>query len=235
MNSKAYSIVITDDEPIAREILAGYVARMPALMLEGSCSNALEALGVINSRPVSILLMDINMPETNGMQLIRSLKEPPLVIFTTAYSEYAVESYELSAVDYLLKPISFQRFSKGIDKAIEILSSRQHGEQDHLFFKSDGRWIKVHLNDILLVEGLKDYVRIHTNEKKLIIHSTMKSMEEQLITHSGQFLRVHKSYIINTGCVSEIHPLSLKIADQLIPIGNTYKELVMTAMGRIRK
>ena len=117
MSSKTYPVVITDDEPIAREILVGYVAKIPELVLEGSCSNALEALALINTRPVSILLMDINMPEINGMQLIRSLKDPPLVIFTTAYSEYAVESYELSAVDYLLKPISFQRFNKAIEKS----------------------------------------------------------------------------------------------------------------------
>jgi two-component system, LytTR family, response regulator LytT len=235
MSNQSYSVVITDDEPIAREILASYVAKMPELQLTEVCSNALEALRILSSQSVSILLMDINMPEINGMQLIRSLKEPPLVIFTTAYSEYAVESYELSAVDYLLKPISFPRFSKAMAKALDILSSRKGEGQDHVFFKAEGKWIKVQLKDILLIEGLKDYVRVYTSEKKLVVHSTMKSMEEQLVNHSGQFLRVHKSYIVNVDSVSEIHFLSLKLADQIIPIGNTYRETVTAAMQRLKR
>ena len=162
MSNEKISVLVVDDEPIAHDILETYIAKLSHLRLAGHCNNALEAFKFLSSTRVDILLLDINMPEITGIELLRTLKDPPLVIFTTAYSEYAVESYELNAVDYLLKPVAFDRFLKAVNKAEEILGAPQNTENklvanDNLMFvKTEGRLVRIDLKQLIFVEGLKD-------------------------------------------------------------------------------
>jgi DNA-binding LytR/AlgR family response regulator len=234
------NILIVDDEPIAQDIMETYVSKTPDCVVAGKCSNALEAFSFINKQKVDLLLLDINMPEITGMDLLRTLKNPPLVIFTTAYSEYAIESYELNAVDYLMKPVSFDRFLKAIQKAKDLLAvpEKQNAPvaaagDNMIFVKSDGKLVRIDLKQLFFIEGLKDYVRLWTSQSKVIVHNTMKNFEEQL-TQYPNFLRVHKSYIVNLDYVSEIDGNAIKIHDQLITIGNTYRDDIFSFFEKYR-
>lgn len=232
---KPLAILIVDDEPLARDILETYLQKVPDVQLAGTCKNALEAFSFLSKQRVDVMLLDINMPEISGMDFLKTLKNPPAIIFTTAYSQYAVESYELNAVDYLLKPISFERFLKSINKAIDTIRQKStavdnsanslNTKDNILFVKSDGKLIKIDLTQLWFVEGLKDYVRLWTDSGKVIVHSTMKNFEEQLSALPG-FVRVSKSYIINMKYVSEVDGNVIRIKDQMISIGNTYKEQI---------
>lgn len=231
-------VLIADDEPIARDILTDYVSKAPMLELVATCSNALEVFAALNKQKVDLLLLDINMPEITGMDLLRSLKEPPMVIFTTAYSEYAIESYELNAVDYLLKPISFDRFMKAVSKAQDVHSVKDvaaapSSQDDVIFVKSDGKHIRVELSELVLIEGVKDYVRLHLQNSSLLVHSTMKNMEEQLATYND-FLRVHKSYLVNLKHIREIDGNMLRLGDTTVVVGNTYKDKVAEILNRFK-
>ena len=165
-------VLIVDDEPLAQDLLESYLLKMPGFVITGKCKNALEAFSVISKQPVDLMLLDINMPEISGMDFLKTLKNPPKVIFTTAYSQYAVESYDLNAVDYLLKPITFDRFIKAIHKLTTELPASNSNEsrsqkssmsdKDILFVKSDGKMIKIDLAQLCIVEGLKNYVRLWT-------------------------------------------------------------------------
>jgi DNA-binding LytR/AlgR family response regulator len=226
-------LLIVDDEPLAQEILQTYIAKTDALELVGTCKNALEAFAALNKQQVDVVLLDINMPEMSGIDFLRSLKHPPLVIFTTAYTEFAVESYELDAVDYLLKPIPFDRFLKAINKAQQYLTSTQPtatsevkmNSENLLFVRSEGKWVKINLNELWFVEGLKDYVRLWMNDGRIAVHSTMKNFELQLASYT-QFVRVHKSHIVNLNFVTEVDGNSISIKGELIAIGSTYKDEV---------
>jgi DNA-binding LytR/AlgR family response regulator len=238
-------VLIVDDEPLAQNILEGYVQKIPGLHVVAKCKNALEAFAVLNRQHVDLVLMDINMPEISGIDFLRTLKDPPQVIFTTAYSEYAVDSYELNAVDYLLKPVSFERFLKAITKATAILQAAQpvqqplqaqplpQSQENILFVKSGGKLLKVDINRLWLVEGLKDYLKLHTDSGKVIVHSTMKSFEEQLAVMPN-FIRVNKSYIVNMSYVTEIEKNIIRVKDQEVIIGSTFKEHVQKALGNYK-
>ena len=236
---KKIRTLIVDDEPIAQEILETYISKIPELELAGKCKNALEAFSILNKGETDLMLLDINMPEISGMDFLKSLKNPPLVIFTTAYSEFAIESYELNAIDYLLKPISFDRFLKAIDKTIKLiqpgtstipslakgLEMLQENSANLIFVKSEGKLIKIDLSQLWLVEGLKDYVILWIGDSKVIVHTTMKNIEE-LLQNNSHFIRVHKSHLVNIRFISEVWGNSIKIKNQTIIIGNTYKEEV---------
>lgn len=226
------SVVIVDDEPLAQEILKEYLGKIGGFEITGICKNALEVFALLNKQKIDILLLDIDIPEINGIDFIKSLKNPPLVIFTTAYTNYAVESYELNAVDYLLKPIAFDRFLKALNKARQLLqpspapaapADSSAGMEKILFVRSDGKWVKVDLTKIWFVEGVKDYIKVWTDTGRVIIHSTMKNFEEQLSPFTN-FIRVHKSYIVNLEYILEIESNSIRIKDQVIAIGTTYRE-----------
>lgn len=229
-------VLIVDDEPIAQDILETYIAAMPGLQLVGKCRNALEAFSAINKQQVDLMLIDINMPEVLGVDFVRSLKNPPLVIFTTAYTEYAIESYELNAVDYLLKPISFERFQKAIQKANDALQQSAPNAQpadNTVFIKADGKLVRIDLNQLLYAESLRDYIQLHTTDGKKLIHCTMKSLEETLAPHAN-FLRVQKSYIVNIACITEVDGNTIRIKEHSISIGNTYKEQVYAVLNKHR-
>jgi DNA-binding LytR/AlgR family response regulator len=242
-------VVIVEDEPIAQEIMAEYTSKVPALQLVGKCKNALEAFSLLSREKVDLLLLDINMPEINGLDFLKTLRNPPLVIFTTAYPEFAVESYEQNAIDYLLKPISFERFLKAINKVTDLIKRdnnkiniQQIENQasfttkipDNLIFvKSEGKLVKVDLTELWFVEGLKDYIQLWTGQGRIIVHSTMKNIEEQLATHSN-FVRINKSFIINLKYLKEIDGNMVLIKDQKIPVGSTYRETLQQILKNYR-
>lgn len=226
------NLLIVDDEPLAQEVLESYVQKVPGLSIAGICSNALEAFSALSHKTVDLMLLDINMPEISGLDFLRSLRNPPPVIFTTAYSEFAVASYEMEAIDYLVKPIPFDRFLRAIGKARERIKSEEtvtppssRNDLPILFVRSEGRLIKIDIEKTWFVESLKDYVRFWTDTGKVVVHSTMKHIEEQL---SGRpaFVRINKSYLVNLHFVHEIDGNMVRVRDQALAIGNTYRESV---------
>jgi DNA-binding LytR/AlgR family response regulator len=231
------NVLIVDDEPLAVELLEIYVARMPELKLVGKCGNALEAFAALNKLPVDILLLDINMPEISGMDLLKMLKDPPTVILTTAYSKYAAESYNYNVADYLLKPITFDRFVKAIQKVATTGASSGATEKDGvetIFVRSDSKMIRIDLRELRLVEGYKNYVRLWVGQDKVIVHNTMKNFEEYLSSHTA-FIRVHKSFIVNTAFISEVSAAGIKVERELIAVGATYRTEVQAALARFRQ
>lgn len=232
---KRVKVLIVEDEPLAQEILESYFLKLPGFEIVEKCKNALMAFSYLSRNTVDLMMLDIDLPEINGIELLKTIKDPPPVIFTTAHSKFAVESYEYNAVDYLIKPISFERFMKAINKLLEgIQSEIKSAAADNIitapdpkdniiFVKSNGKLVKVHLSELYIVEGLRDYVCLWTEKQKIIVHSTMKNFEE-LLSRSPVFLRVQKSYIININHIFEIDGNSIHIKDQFITIGNTYRE-----------
>ena len=232
-NNKIHCLVI-DDEPPAREILKQHIAGVEALELAGTCSNAVEAVSFLKEHPVDLLLLDIQMPQLLGTNFIRTLKNPPKVIFTTAYRKYAVEGFELDAVDYLLKPISFERFLKAVSKVLQLnISSaqamptsatkeKQNGESNSfLYFRAERKMVKVFFRDILYVEGLKDYIRIVTDNKTIVTKYVLSTLEEML--PANEFLRIHKSYIVAIYKIDSYNADTIHIAKHELPIGRLYK------------
>lgn len=233
--------IIVDDEPLALEILEAHIAKIPELNLIGKCSNAIEANKLLNKGEVDLMFSDIQMPQLSGIDFLRSLSQPPMVIFTTAFPEYAVEGFNLEALDYLLKPISFERFFKAANKAIEKYNSNDlHSEaaldssEDFFFVKSDKKLVKVFYRDILYIEGLKDYVIIRTETGRVITLQTMKSLEEKL--PNDMFQRIHRSYILNLTKIQALEGNMVEIIEKgqtkLIPIGKNYRDDLVEMIER---
>ncbi|MBP7274058.1 MAG: response regulator transcription factor [Saprospiraceae bacterium] len=227
------NIIIVDDEPLALEVLETYIERLPEVNLVRSCSNAIEANEVLKNNNIQLMFLDIQMPQLTGIDFLKSLSQPPLVIFTTAYSNYAVEGFELNAVDYLLKPISFERFLKALNKAAEQIKKREqpniHTDNDtvdHIFVKSDKRLVRVKFDEMVYIEGLKDYVIIKTETGRIITLQTMKSLEEKLPQHL--FKRVHRSFIVNIDKIVAVDGNMLEVNEKgkpkQIPIGKNYRD-----------
>lgn len=225
-----FNCLIVDDEPLARNLLAEYVSKVPYLRLVATSPNALAAMEVLRKDSIDLLFLDIQMPELTGISFLKSLQKKPFVILTTAYSQYALEGYELDVVDYLLKPITFERFLKAVDKVssrvavqpAEVLKGDNSGTSDFVFVKDGTRLVKVFLNDILYVEGLKDYVTIHTKTQKVITLQRLKSLEELL--PADKFMRIHHSYIISLQAIEAVHKGEVKIGNALLPVSESYKK-----------
>ena len=245
--------IIVDDEPLARDVLETYLERMPDVNLVATCSNAFEANQALKDNQVDLMFLDIQMPQLTGMDFLRTLQNPPMVIFTTAYSEYAIEGFELDALDYLLKPISFDRFVKAVNRAKEQKNLQGGGstdtdaatvnteveevvEEDFIFVKADKKLIKVNYDDILYIEGLKDYVIIRCNDSRVITLQTMKSLEVRL--PSKIFKRIHRSYIINMSKVEAVMGNMIEItekgAKKHLPIGKNYREELQGMVNKNR-
>ena len=228
--------IIVDDEPLALEIMEAHIENIPELKLIAKCNNAIEANKALNEHDVDLMFSDINMPQLSGIEFFRSLKNPPMVIFTTAYPEYAVEGFNLEALDYLLKPISFERFLKATNKAIEkhkincATSATGDGvldsSEDFFFVKSDKKLVKTFYRDILYIEGLKDYVIIRTETGRVITLQTMKSLEAKL--PADMFKRIHRSYILITTKIKALEGNMVELIEKgqtkLIPIGKNYRD-----------
>lgn len=241
MSASVIRVLIVDDEPIARSILEGYVAMLPQLCLAGTCANALEALAFLRAQKADLLLLDIDMPQLSGLSLLDALPVRPGVIFTTAHPQHALQSYEYGAVDYLLKPIRFERFLRAIQKlepaahvpiAADTSGSTALGSE-LIFVKSEGRLVKIDLAEVQYIEGLKDYAAIHMRKGRLVIHSTMKALEERLAANP-MFLRIHKSYIANLRFVTEVDGAALRIDNQTLAIGSTYRDNVYAVLERFK-
>ena len=226
--------IIVEDEPLAQNVLKKYIADHPSLELVATCTDALEAQGILNKHDVQLIFLDINLPKLSGINFIKTLLQSPLIIFTTAYPEFAVEGFELNAVDYLLKPFSFERFLKAVNKVVEKLNnpmvSKKEEKNSYIFFRSDKKIHKVDLENILYIEAIGDYMKVITDSGQLIINETMKNLQEEL--PAGSFIRVHKSFIISRSKIKYIEGNYVQIEDKSIPIGATYRNEVLTAFDK---
>lgn len=219
--------IITDDEPVARKGLQGYVEKLDFLELVAVCEDAIQLSNVLKTTQVDLLLLDIEMPYMSGIELLSSLANPPKVIITSAYEQYAIKGYDLEVVDYLLKPISFERFLKAVNKVYDLLMSQQTTSSlpDYLFVKANQKLEKIFFRDILFVEGVENYVSIQTTTGKIITHSTLSSMFQNL--PASQFVQAHKSFIVNIEQITTIEGNLLGVDKYTIPVSRTYREKTM--------
>jgi DNA-binding LytR/AlgR family response regulator len=226
--------IIVEDEPLAQNILKKYIGDHPSLELVATCTDALEAQLILNKQPVHLIFLDINLPKLSGINFIKSLLQSPLIIFTTAYPEFAVEGFELNAVDYLLKPFSFERFLKAVNKVIEKLNNSSLPKKEEIdafiFFKSDKKIHKVDLESIHYIEAIGDYMKVITDSGQLLINETMKNLQEELPSRS--FIRVHKSFIISRNRIKYIEGNYIQVENKSIPIGATYRNDVLASIEK---
>jgi DNA-binding LytR/AlgR family response regulator len=219
------SCIITDDEPMARKGLSGYVEKIEFLELRAVCEDALQLGSALKQQPVDLVFLDIEMPYLSGIDFLRNTSNAPKIIFTTAYEQYALKGYELDVFDYLLKPISFDRFLKAANKAYDYFQLLKKPDSSHLFVKVDNKLEKVKFEEILFIEAMENYVGIYMDDKKLITHSTLRAMLEQL--PASQFIQTHKSYIANMLRVQSIEGNTLHIGKFQVPISKYLKEEVL--------
>ena len=224
--------LIVDDEPHAIEVLEKYLAQFNQMELVGKCSDAIQAFQLLQQKPVDLMVLDIKMPGIKGTDLLRSLKNPPRVIFTTAYSEYALEGFELNAVDYLLKPISFERFLRAVDKIYQLAESKPRSVitleapvSDHetfIYLKVERKTVKVNVNDILWIESLRDYVKVVIKDQVYITRQKISILEEML--PENRFVRIHRSFIVALAKIDSFYSYSIEVAGHELPIGRNYKQ-----------
>lgn len=226
--------IIIDDEPLAQRVIEKYSADVPTIEFIGKCDSAFSAMELLGKGEVDLIFLDINMPKLTGLDFLKMLKNPPLVIITTAYREYALESFDLDVVDYLKKPYSFDRFYKAVQKAQELFISRngrksirenlmdEKGNENFIFLKADSKMVKVDYDQILFIEALGDYIKIHTTQNTIVTYQSMKGIEELL--PSDKFPRVHKSYIVALNRIEVIDGNTIKINTSDIPIGKNYRK-----------
>ena len=225
------SYLIIDDEPIAHRIIDNYCALLPHLEKHGSCYNALEAIQFLNESKVDLIFLDINMPKLSGFDFLRTLPDPPSIIVTTAYKEFALEGYELNVSDYLLKPFSFERFLKAINKTINksdrveaSTASEKEEKAERFFLKSDKKQYQLHFDDLLFVEAFGHYTKVHLKEEMILSHQKISELERRL--PASNFMRVHKSFIIAKNKIKHIEGNRVSIDNHSIPIGQTYRRKV---------
>lgn len=234
---KTVKCLIVDDEPLAIKIMQRHVAQIPSLDLRASLQNPLEAFEFLKKEPIDLIFLDIQMPVLTGIDFVKSLAQAPAVIFTTAYRNYAVESYELDVVDYLVKPITFTRFFKAVNKylsqgsesPVSVPTSKQTEAQqaDYIYVNANKKYIKIPFADILYVESIKDYVRIHTEGKSVMTKDKISEFAAKL---SSDFLRIHRSFIVNTRKITAFTAQDVEIGEREIPIGGSYKEEVVRSL-----
>jgi len=223
--------IIIEDEKLAQDVIKSHLLKSGRFELLGVYRNAPEAREAMENREIDLLFLDIQLPGMTGLNFLRSLPNPPLVVFTTSYPEYALESYEFNVIDYLLKPISYERFAKTIDKIIEgkIFKTAQDDlrpvNRDHIFIRSEGKFYRIAFTEIMYIEAMKDYIKIHSSGHEIMTHQTMTEIEN--ILPAGQFLRIHKSYIISVACIKTVFGNSVDLGAMVLPIGLAYKEGVM--------
>ena len=219
--------IITDDEPIARKGLRGYIEKIDYLSLIGECEDALQLNTLLKTEQPDLLFLDIEMPYLSGLDLLSNIQNPPKVIITSAYEKYALKGYELDVVDYLLKPVSFERFMKAVDKVYHLLE-KESGESatEYLFVKSGKQLKKIFLEDILFIESMENYVNVFTTSSKEVVYSTLKLFLESLPCE--HFLQVHRSYIVNINHIQSIEGNTLHIATHKIPVARNLREQVFS-------
>ncbi len=229
-----YNAIIIDDEPMAREILEEHLSKIDQINVVAQCKNAAEGFSALSKYEVDLVFLDINMPEVSGIMFAKAIQGKTKVIFTTAYREYAVEGFDIQAVDYLLKPISLERLIKALQKFYTESSQRemQQPPEDFTFFRSDRKMVKVNFDDIIYVESLGDYIKIHTYKETITTRETMASILEKLPSH--QFLRTHRSYIIAIAKISSFTNEHLVLNKKVIPMSRSYRESVLQRLESIK-
>lgn len=238
MNPKIRCIIV-DDEPMARDILTSFVARVSQIELVKSCSNAMEAFDAINNQEIDLVFLDINMPEVSGLSLAESISKKTKIIFTTAYREYAIDGFNLHAVDYLLKPIAFERFLQAIQKLFEITNTKNQQKTipvtntvtDFIFVRADRKMIKINFQDIIYIESLSDYIKIHTEKETITTRETIKNIETKL--PGASFLRIHRSYIISISKITSYTNEFIELHKKALPISRSYKESILEKLKKL--
>lgn len=227
--------MIVDDEPLAIKLIEKHIAQIDSLEVTATCNNAIKAFEILNTTKIDLLFLDIKMPMMTGVDFLKNLKNPPKTIFTTAYRDYAIESYELDVIDYLLKPITFERFFRGIQRFLREHSSletpieipiKENQENNVIYIKSGNKYHKIKIESILYIESIKDYIKIHTEDGQRIVSKYKISNIQKELNHYS-FLRVHRSYIINTKKITAFTTHDIEVQGVEIPIGVSYKKEVM--------
>ncbi len=227
--------IIIDDEPLSRKGLAVFIQDLENLELEGSFSNPVEAMVFLENNPVDLILLDIQMPKMNGLEFLKTMLNPPLTIITTAYPNFAVQSYEFNVIDYLIKPVPFERFVKAINKTREYLKlvrGTENKNQSFFFIKCDSRIEKIRFDELIYVEAMQNYVMLHTIRNRFVSYLTFKSVEEYL--PAGDFLRVQKSFIVNLHHINNIEGNEISIADRKITISRVNKDEILNSILKNR-
>jgi DNA-binding LytR/AlgR family response regulator len=232
-----YNCIIVEDEPLAAEILVDYISQVPFLQLKSVCSDAIYAMEVLQTEKIDLIFLDIHLPKLKGMDFLESLKTPPSVIITSAYKDYAIQAFEVSVIDYLLKPIRFNRFLKAVGKinqpartALSDPSQTVAEERKYLYFNVGKRKVKIFIDEILMIESLREYVRITTPDKNILVKFQLNEMEEML--SKNNFLRIHRSFIVSKDKISAFTATGVEIDGKQIPIGRSYKEVVISILER---
>ena len=236
--SDRVTCMIVDDEPMAREIISSFVGKIHNLELVATCKNVSEAFSVLQKESIQLIFLDINMPEISGLSLAKSIQHKSQVIFTTAYREYAIEGFDLQAVDYLLKPISFDRFLKAVQKYFDLHISKETVKKEvqyleketSIFVRSDRKMVKVRFKEINYIESLSDYVKIFTDKETIITRETISNIESKL--PSNEFLRTHRSYIVSMPKIDSFTNELIELKKKAIPISRSYKENVLQKLTR---
>lgn len=232
--------LLVDDEPLAHKVIQNYINRLHTLEVVGSCYSAVDAINFLYENEVDLMFLDIQMPELNGLEMLKTLPNPPKVILTTAYSEFALESYEFGIIDYLLKPIAFPRFLKAVNRVVEQApaaganpenaasanannQNSSEAKNDYLFLKENQITHKVFLNDILFIQAYGNYLKFFTDQKMIMVAETMKNIAAKL--PESQFMRVHKSYIVSLAKIDQIEGNQIRVKNEVVPVGNKYRLL----------
>jgi len=228
---KSVNCIIVDDESIARDILASHLSKIANITVVESCNNAIEAFNIISNNSIDLIFLDINMPEISGISFAKSINKDSKIIFTTAYREYAVDGFELQAVDYLLKPISFERLLKAVNLFFEVYSdsevpdTNEDVSNDFTFVRSDRKMIKINFKEIVYIESLGDYVKFHFNEKVITSRDTISAIEAKL--PKGSFIRIHRSFIVAMSQITSFTNEHITIKNKALPISRSYKKNVL--------
>ncbi len=228
--------IIVDDEPLARELIRGHISKLENFEIVAECDNAMKAVDALRNHQVDLMFLDIKMPQITGIEFLKTLKNPPKVIITTAYSQYALEGFELDVVDYLMKPVTFERFFKAVNKFFMSASSQsisienESGFEDTAFIyvKENKKIIKIYLREIHFIEGLNEYIRIHTENRRVVVKSSLQSIEKKL--PSELFIRIHKSYIVAIPRIRAFNATTIELENAKLRIGRNYKNQVFNAL-----
>jgi DNA-binding LytR/AlgR family response regulator len=236
-----YNCIIVEDEPLAAEILEDYIRQIAFLELKGICRNAISAMEILQKHRIDLIFLDIHLPKIKGVDFVKTLKNPPQIIITSAYQEYALQGYELNVIDYLLKPIEFTRFLMAVNKiktqnegirtneSFHVIAG-DAGEKPYLFFNVSKKKVKIYIDDILYIESLKEYIRIVANGKSILTKFQLNQVEELLT--KGKFIRVHRSFIVSKAKIESFSATEIEIGGKEIPIGRSYKEYVLSSLAK---
>lgn len=229
---RKYNVLIVDDEFLARKLLTEYVSKVDFLNLVDTCPDATKAMEILNNENIDILLLDIQMPDLSGMEMLKLINNRPAVILTTAYSEYAVDAFSLGVVDYLLKPFDYARFMQAINKAVSLMTNIQEytsdSSNDYMMIKADYKLYKVNYDDLLFIEGQHEYVTFHTTTKRITALYSLRNLEETL--PKDKFVRTHKSFIVSIKNIEDIDKTNVTVAGNKIPIGASYRDALIERM-----